>query len=67
MKNQILRFPEVVHITGLSRSSIYIYMKEGVFPKPIKIGKRAIGWLEEDIEKYLHALAVKYTIKKKMF
>jgi len=59
MKNQILRFPEVVKVTGLSRSSIYIYMKEGVFPKPIKIGKRAIGWLVEDIEKYLHALAIR--------
>ncbi len=44
-----LRRQEVEKVTGLSRSTIYSQMKEGVFPKPVKIGKRSVGWLEEEI------------------
>ena len=52
-KQQILRRPAVERKTGLSRSSIYAKITEGVFPKPIRLGKRAVGWLEHDIEKWL--------------
>lgn len=41
---QVLRLPEVITITGLKKSSIYKRLKEGLFPKPIQIGQRAIGW-----------------------
>lgn len=35
--------------TGLSRSTIYQYIKDGVFPKPVPLGPRAVGWLESDV------------------
>lgn len=43
----------VEEITGLSRSSIYDMMARGEFPKPIRIGKRAVAWRESDIAEWL--------------
>jgi prophage regulatory protein len=55
MPTKILRLPQVIEYTGLSRSSILEMAKTGSlnFPKPIKIGKRAIGWRSHDIEVWL--------------
>jgi len=41
-----LRRKQVETRTGLSRSTIYQYIKDGVFPKPVPLGPRAVGWLE---------------------
>ena len=49
MIKKIYRLPEVMNMTGLSRSSIYLRVSTDEFPKPIKIGRRAIGWSEESI------------------
>ena len=51
--SKILRLPEVMAITGLSRSTIYAYMDKGTFPKAMKLGERAIGWLSSDIETWI--------------
>lgn len=50
---QIFRRPTVEKATGLSRSSIYQMMQDGTFPRPIKLGKRAVGWRAEDLESWL--------------
>ena len=42
----IYRLPKVMELTGLSRSSIYLALSKGTFPKPIKLGQRSIGWPE---------------------
>ena len=49
----ILRLPEVRRSTGLSRSTIYLRIGEGRFPKPINLGGRAVGWLEAEIQEWL--------------
>jgi prophage regulatory protein len=58
-KNQrkltILRRRKVEDRTGLSRSTIYLRIQEGTFPKPISLGARAVGWLEHEIEAWLAA------------
>jgi prophage regulatory protein len=51
--NSILRRKQVENRTGLSRSTIYLRIKEGTFPKPISLGARAVGWLESEIEEWL--------------
>ena len=51
--NSILRRKQVESRTGLSRSTIYLRIKEGSFPKPISLGARAVGWLESEIEEWL--------------
>ena len=53
MSTTILRLPAVKSRTGLSRSTIYLRIAEGSFPKPIALGVRAVGWLESDIEAWL--------------
>lgn len=53
MPQAILRLPAVKARTGLSRSTIYLGLAEGTFPKPISLGARAVGWLESEIEEWL--------------
>ena len=63
MQNQaarrILRLPSVQARTGLSRSTIYMRIAEGSFPKQISLGARAIGWIEGDIDDWIDGLLVK--------
>lgn len=54
---QILRLPEVSRLTGLPRSTIYLYIKNNQFPKQIKLGARSVGWVSGEIERWLHARA----------
>ena len=49
MIKKIYRRPDVMNITGLSRSSIYLRISTNEFPKPVKLGRRAVGWPEESI------------------
>jgi prophage regulatory protein len=53
MVTTILRLPTVKARTGLSRSTIYVRVSEGTFPKPISLGGRAVGWLEAEIQEWL--------------
>ena len=49
MIKKMYRLPEVMNMTGLSRSSIYLRVSTDEFPKPVKIGRRAVGWPEDSI------------------
>ncbi|WP_448214028.1 helix-turn-helix transcriptional regulator [Colwellia sp. MEBiC06753] len=49
----ILRLPEVKNLTGLSRSTIYLKMANDDFPKSVRLGARAVGWLSTEIENWL--------------
>jgi prophage regulatory protein len=49
----ILRLPAVKTRTGLSRSTIYLRVSQGTFPKPVSLGGRAVGWVEEEIQCWL--------------
>lgn len=47
---KLLRLPEVIAMTGKSRSSIY---GDPLFPKRIKIGERSVAWVENEIEEWV--------------
>lgn len=53
MAETILRLPAVKTYTGLSRSTIYLAVAKGQFPAPIRLGARAVGWLESEVETWL--------------
>jgi len=53
MTHTILRLPAVKTSTGLSRSTIYLRVAEGTFPRPVSLGGRAVGWLEAEIQEWL--------------
>ena len=49
MTHTILRLPAIKTSTGLSRSTIYLRIAEGVFPKPVSLGGRAVGWPANEV------------------
>jgi prophage regulatory protein len=53
MTHTILRLPAVKASTGLSRSTIYLRVSQGTFPKQVTLGGRAVGWLEAEIQEWL--------------
>ena len=53
MKKQMLRLENVKSKTGLSRSTIYRLMDEGLFSNQINLGYRAVAWLESEVDNWL--------------
>ena len=51
----ILRMPEIIERIGISRAQVYALISCGEFPRPIRIGKRAVGWMETDIQAWINA------------
>ncbi len=52
---RIIRLKEVSNVTGLARSTIYKYVSEGNFPKPVSLGDRCVGWLESEVQGWIAA------------
>jgi prophage regulatory protein len=53
MATTILRLPAVKIRTGLARSTVYLRISQGEFPRPVRLGGRAVGWLESEIQDWL--------------
>jgi prophage regulatory protein len=53
MSKRILRRAAVQDRTGETRSTIYAKMARGEFPKPVKLGEKAVGWVESEIDAYI--------------
>jgi prophage regulatory protein len=51
--DRLLRLSEVRTRTALARTTIYRKMREGSFPEPLKVGVRAVRWLESEIDSWL--------------
>ncbi|MFH0782524.1 MAG: AlpA family transcriptional regulator [Pseudomonadota bacterium] len=54
---KIIRLPEVLDKTGLSRSSVFLKIKNGEFPSSIPLGTRARGWLDSEINGWIQGRA----------
>ena len=52
-KFKIIRLPAVKEKTGWKRSSIYRMVELGRFPKPISLGARAVGWVEDEVDQWI--------------
>ena len=57
MAEKLLRRPEVEEMTGLSRAGIYAKMAKGDFPRPLRLGPRAVAWRESDVQEWIDCLA----------
>ena len=51
----ILRLPQVVALTGLSRSTIYRRVAHGEFPAQVQISERAVGWREDEVVEWVES------------
>lgn len=58
IKIGVLRLPAVIQLVGLSRSSIYLLIKQARFPKPVLLSLRAVGWRQCDIHAWLESRSV---------
>ncbi len=52
---RILRRAEVTMRTGLSNTSIHREVQAGRFPKQVALGRRAVGWIESEVDAWLEA------------
>lgn len=52
---RIIRLKEVIDCTGLGRSTIYKYISEGAFPKPVSLGDRCVAWVESEVHDWILA------------
>ena len=56
MALRIMRLSEVKKVTGLSKTTIYRFEKEGRFPSRVSLGERGVGRLTDDMETFLLSL-----------
>jgi len=49
MIKTILRLPTVKAETGISRSTVYLRISQGLWPKPVSLGPRAVGWPSDEV------------------
>jgi len=54
---KILRLPEVMTTTGLGRSSVYAFVAQNTFPRPIRLGERAVGWKSDEVNTWIEQRA----------
>ena len=60
---RILRLNSIVIKTGIARSTIYEWLNpkspryDSSFPKPRKLGKQSVGWLESEIDGWINERA----------
>lgn len=52
---RIIRLKEVIDVTGLARSTVYKYVTDGSFPKPVSLGDRSVGWVENEVHEWILA------------
>lgn len=50
---KLLRLPAVMERCALGRSSIYAGVKNGTFVTPVRLSARAVGWREEEIDRWV--------------
>jgi len=54
---RIMRLPEVIGLVRLRKSAIYDLIRRGIFPVPIRLGLRSIGWYETEINDWVASRA----------
>ena len=52
---RLIRMKEILQITGLGRSTVYLYISQQRFPNPVKIGYRSVAWREDDVQEWINS------------
>lgn len=51
--HRMLRLPQVMSRTGLSRSTIYEIINKGKFPRQVSLGPHSVGWIEREVDAWI--------------
>ena len=57
MGDRLLRLPAVKEKTGLSRTTLYRWVQEGRFPRPVSLGPNTVAWRESELDRWIAQLA----------
>ena len=52
-QDRFLRIREVLSITGLSRASLYVMVKNDSFPAPVRLGARSVAWRASHVQAWM--------------
>lgn len=52
---KLVRLNAVMECTGLARSTVYKFIAEGHFPKPVKLSARMVAWVEAEVQEWILA------------
>ena len=55
LNSKFLRLPQVIDRTGYRKTAIYERFQQGDFPRPVKLGPRAVGWLDSEVEEWMRS------------
>lgn len=50
---RLIKIKDVMHTTGLARSTVYKYIADGTFPKPVVLGERNVAWVEGEVQDWI--------------
>jgi prophage regulatory protein len=50
---KLIKLKAVMECTGLARSTVYKFIAEDRFPKPVKLGTRMVAWVESEIQDWI--------------
>ncbi|EGT4304316.1 helix-turn-helix transcriptional regulator [Cronobacter sakazakii] len=53
INNRLLRIADVIGMTGLPKSTIYLKIKKNQFPSQVPIGERSVAWVENEIQEWI--------------
>jgi prophage regulatory protein len=51
--DRLIRQPEVLRRVGISKSTLWAWVGAGMFPPPVKLGPRAVGWSENAVQSWI--------------
>ncbi|WP_080409090.1 helix-turn-helix transcriptional regulator [Burkholderia ubonensis] len=57
MTVRILRLLAVLDAVGVSKSTLYQWVRDNAFPPPVKLGSRSVGWRSADVDAWLASRA----------
>jgi prophage regulatory protein len=57
MSKRFLRLPQVLEVFPVSKSTLWKMIREGRFPRPVKLSARTSAWLQADIDALCDRLA----------
>ncbi|KLV60125.1 helix-turn-helix transcriptional regulator [Citrobacter sp. MGH104] len=50
---RLLRITDVINLTGLPKSTIYLKIKNNEFPNQVSIGSRSVAWVENEVNEWI--------------
>ncbi len=54
--DRFMRINEVIAVTGLGRNTIYTRMREGTFPRQVRLGPHSVAWLQSTISEWMSSI-----------